>query len=226
MTFGPTINISPTTLTDAVYDSLRQRIATGEIPAGDRVTEARVVGEYSVARPTAKACIERLVGTGLLQRSTHKSAVVTTLTVEDIDDLFLVRTTIERAAALKLAETGVVPKVMLDAQRAYDVAGQYDDRPALVRADIEFHSGLVHASGSKRLARMHELITGEILLTIGSTGHQVASRSAVTAEHAGILESLEQGRPQEAGDRLTAHLDAAHRRVRASFLVGGTRPVA
>ncbi|KAA9105878.1 GntR family transcriptional regulator [Microbacterium rhizomatis] len=223
MSYGPTINVSPTTLTDAVYESLRQRIATGEIPSGDRVTEARVVGEYSVARPTAKACIERLVGTGLLQRSTHKSAVVTTLTVEDIDDLFLVRTTIERAAAVKLAQSGAVPRSMLEAQRAYDVAGQFDDRAALVRADIEFHASLVHASGSKRLARMHELIAGEILLTIGSTGHQVASRSAVTAEHAGILESLERGLPYEAGDRLASHLDAAHRRVRAAFLDSGEK---
>lgn len=220
MDYGPTIDISPTTLTDAVYESLTKRIATGAIPPGDRVTEGRIVAEYSVARPTAKACIERLVNTGLLQRSTHKSAVVTTLTVEDIDDLFLARTTIEHAAALELAASGKVPRAMIEAQRAYDTAGQFDDRPALVQADIDFHSSMVLASGSKRLARMHGLISGEILLTIGNTGHQLASRSAVTAEHAGILQSLEEGRAKEAGARLVSHLEAAHRRVRAAFLMG------
>ncbi|SCL29237.1 DNA-binding transcriptional regulator, GntR family [Micromonospora pallida] len=213
----PAITISTTTLTDAVFDSLRQRIATGEILPGERVTEARVVEEYNVARPTAKACIERLVGTGLLQRANHKSATVTVLTADDIDDLFLARTAIEVTAATRLAESGDVPRTMLEAQRALDMAGEFDDRLGLVRADIAFHSSMVRASGSKRLARMHELITGEILLTIGSAGHQSAPVAAVAAEHAAILDALRARDSDTARARLVAHLDSAHRRVRSAF---------
>lgn len=211
------IPVSTTTLTDAVYESLRQRIATGEIAPEERVTEARVVGEYNVARPTAKACIERLVSTGLLQRATHKSATVTLLTAEDVDDLFLARTTVEDAAARRLATSGDVPRAMLEAQHAIDLAGQLNDRAALVRADIDFHSSMVRASGSKRLARMHELITGEILLTIGNAGHQSAPIPTVAAEHAAILDALRDRRVEDASTLLIAHLDAAHARVRGAF---------
>lgn len=211
------ISISTTSLTDAVFDSLRQRIATGEIKPGERVTEARVVGEYSVARPTAKACIERLVGIGLLQRATHKAATVTTLTVEDIDDLFFSRSTVEIAAARLLSESGEVPRSMLEAQRALDIAGEFDDWQGLVRADIDFHSGLVRASGSKRLGRMHDIILGEILLTIGNVGHQRASIAEVAAEHAAVLDALRSNDADTAVARLRAHLDAAHVRVRAAY---------
>lgn len=213
----PSFSISTTTLTDAVFDSLRQRIATGEIEPGERVTEARVVSEYNVARPTAKACIERLVGIGLLQRATHKAATVTTLTPEDIDDLFFSRSTVELSAARLLAQSGQVPRSMLEAQRALDIAGEFDDRQGLVRADIDFHSGLVSASGSKRLGRMHDIIVGEILLTIGNAGHQRASIADVAAEHAAVLEALHEHDADTAVARLKAHLDAAHLRVRAAY---------
>jgi DNA-binding GntR family transcriptional regulator len=214
----PSIVISTRTLTDAVFDSLRQRIATGEIGSGEKVTEARVVADYSVARPTAKACIERLVSTGLLQRTAHKSATVITLTRDDIDDLFFVRKNIELAAARRVAEAGSVPRAMLEAQRALDIAGEFDDRPALVRADIDFHSSLVHASGSERLARMHDMITGEILLTIGSSGHQKARIASVAAEHANVLEALRAGDPDRAASLLAFHLDSAHERVHDEFV--------
>ncbi|WP_278235820.1 GntR family transcriptional regulator [Isoptericola sp. AK164] len=211
------IPVSTTTLSDAVFDSLRQRIATGEIAPGERVTEARVVGEYEIARPTAKACIERLVGVGLLQRATYKSATVTELTADDVDDLFLARTTIEVTAARLLADVGEVPRAMLEAQRALDIAGEFDDRPGLVRADIDFHSSMVRASGSKRLARMYEMVTGEILLTIGSAGHRRASIADVAAEHSGVLDALRSRDADTAVRRLTDHLDSAHLRVRRAF---------
>ncbi|MBR7741687.1 GntR family transcriptional regulator [Phycicoccus sp. BSK3Z-2] len=218
MTAGsPSIAVATTTLTDAVYESLRHRIATGEVPPGERVTEARVVSEYNVARPTAKACIERLVATGLLQRAAHKSATVTVLDLDDIDDLFFARFTVEDAAARRLAATGEVPRSMHEAQHALDIAGEFDDRPGLVKADIAFHSSMVRASGSERLTRMHALITGEILLTIGSHGHQKARISKVAAEHAAILEALRSRDPETASRLLRAHLDAAHERVRDAY---------
>jgi DNA-binding GntR family transcriptional regulator len=211
------ISIATTTLTDAVFESLRERIATGDIRPGERVAEARVVSEYSVARPTAKACIERLVNFGLLQRATHKPATVTALTATDVDDLFLARTTVETASAGLLAKTGTVPRAMLEAQRAIDLAGEFDDRPGLIKADIDFHSHMVRASGSQRLLRMHDLIVGEILLTLGHPGHEKAPVAVVAAEHAAILQALRDRDPATAVTRLRDHLDAAHQRVRAAF---------
>jgi DNA-binding GntR family transcriptional regulator len=217
MAAAPSISISTTSLTDAVFESLRQRIATGELLPGERVTEARVVADYSVARPTAKACIERLVGIGLLQRVTHKSATVTALTVSDIEDLFFARSTIETTAARRVAASAQAPRSMIEAQRALDLAGEFDDRPGLVRADIDFHAGMVRASGSARLLRMHEIITGEILLTIGNSGHQTATIASVAAEHAAILSALREGDADAAVSRLQAHLDSAQERVRIAY---------
>src|SRR5690606_23789132 len=109
---------------------------------GEKLTEARVAGEYSVARPTAKACLERLTAAGLLQRTAHKTAVVPRLTVAEIDDLFVARAAVERTAVGRLASSGQVPNVALEAQERIARAAAEEAFRDQVAADIAFHSAL------------------------------------------------------------------------------------
>ena len=61
---------------DALTDDLRLRIFRGELVRGTRLTETDLAAGYDVARPTAKAAIEKLVAEGLLRRDAHKTARV------------------------------------------------------------------------------------------------------------------------------------------------------
>ena len=47
------LELGPSSLTDALYESVRKRIVNGEIPQGEKLTEVRLATEYNVARPTA-----------------------------------------------------------------------------------------------------------------------------------------------------------------------------
>lgn len=208
------LELGPSSLTDALYESVRKRIVNGEIPQGEKLTEVRLAGEYNVARPTAKAALERLTARGLLRRTAHKTAVVPVLDQAEIRDLFFSRMTIEKAAVSALAATGEVPA---DAARA-QVAIEYAARDRLfenqVEADIAFHTALVAAVGSRRLSRMHELIIGEVHLTMGQyQAHRKAAPTTVAEEHAAILKAIEDGNPDAAADHLAYHLEQAQGRL-------------
>ncbi|WP_327636097.1 GntR family transcriptional regulator [Kribbella sp. NBC_00482] len=208
------LELGPSSLTDALYESIRKRIVNGEIPPGEKLTEVRLATEYNVARPTAKAALERLTALGLLRRTAHKTAVVPVLDEAEIRDLFFSRITIEKAAVSTLAATGQVPA---DAARA-QVAIEYAARDRLfenqVEADIAFHTALVAAVGSRRLARMHQLIIGEVQLTMGQyQAHRKAAPTTVAEEHAAILEAIQQGAPAAAADHLAHHLEQAQGRL-------------
>ncbi len=208
------LELGPSSLTDALYESIRKRIVNGEIPQGEKLTEVRLATEYNVARPTAKAALERLTALGLLRRTAHKTAVVPVLDEAEIRDLFFSRITIEKAAVSTLAATGQVPA---DAARA-QVAIEYAARDRLfenqVEADIAFHTALVAAVGSRRLARMHQLIIGEVQLTMGQyQAHRKAAPTTVAEEHAAILEAIQQGAPAAAADHLAHHLEQAQGRL-------------
>lgn len=220
------LELGPSSLTDALYASIRKRIVNGEIPQGEKLTEVRLATEYNVARPTAKAALERLTANGLLRRTAHKTAVVPLLDQDEIRDLFFSRVTIEKAAVSALAVTGEVPA---DAARA-QVAIEYAARDRLfedqVEADIAFHSALVSAVGSRRLSRMHELILGEVHLTMGQyKAHRKAAPSTVASEHAAILEAIRAGDASTAADRMAYHLDQAQSRLLTTLADGSDEVV-
>ena len=206
--------LAPSSMIDALYGSLRQRIINGELPPGEKVTEAKVVGEYGVARPTAKACLERLTAAGLLRRSAHRTAVVPELDRAEILDLYFARDSIERRAVQRLAEMGAVPAEARSAQERIERAVADGVFPDQVEADITFHTSLVDAVGSKRLSRMHELIMGEVHLTMGQfQAHRTTDPRTVATEHDAILEAIAAGDAAVAADRITTHLQAARDRL-------------
>lgn len=214
MTAVTAFELATSSLTDALTQSVTERIVSGQIAPGEKVTEARLAGDYGVARPTARACLERLVVLGLLRRSVHKTAVVPVLTVQDIEDLFFSRETIEGTAVAELAQTSVVPAAAEAAQTAIEAAAANEDWRGQVAADIAFHVALVEGVGSDRLRRMHELIIGEVHLTMGlHEAHKVTSGRKVAAEHAKVLRAVRAGDGARAREALAAHLSAARDRV-------------
>ncbi|MFG1704573.1 GntR family transcriptional regulator [Nonomuraea sp. M3C6] len=206
--------LGPSSLTEALYESVRKRIVNGEIAPGEKLTEIRIANEYSVARPTAKACLERLTALGLLRRTTHKTAVVPKLDEAEIRDLYFSRETVERAAVAALARTATVPPAAVRAQAAMKAAAGDMAFASQVEADIAFHSALVAAVGSRRLSRMHEVILGEVHLTMGQfQAHRTTHPMNVVHEHDDILKAIGDGDPERAQQRLAHHLDQAQGRL-------------
>lgn len=209
--------LTPSSLTDALYESLRKRIVSGDIAPGEKITEARVVGDYEVARPTAKACLERLTAAGLLRRTAHRAAVVPEFDAEEIKDLFIGREAVERAAVLRLAKTRKAPEEAYRAHRMIEAAAADRDYGQQTEADIIFHTALVAAVGSSRLTRMHELIMGEVQLTMGQyKAHRTIAPEQVVAEHAAIIDGIVAGSARKAEKALIEHLEAAQQRLLAN----------
>jgi DNA-binding GntR family transcriptional regulator len=208
--------LSTASLIDVLSDAVRKRIINGQIAPGEKLTEARIAAEYSVARTTAKACLERLTTLGLLRRSAHKTAVVPELDRSELLDLFFSRFAVERCAVTTLAGDGRVPPEALRAQTAIEVAAKEMNFEQQVEADIAFHSSLVDAVGSRRLSKMHELIMGEVHLTMGQfQAHRATHPNKVALEHAAILAAIEACDPAAAEQALAVHLRAAENRLLA-----------
>jgi DNA-binding GntR family transcriptional regulator len=195
-------------LTESLSAALRQQIIRGDIAPGLRLTEAWVAEQFDVARPTAKAGLERLCAEGLLRRGPRRSSVVPSLSAEDIADIYFSRQPVETWAVRTLAEQRLPTG---DAQRALarmrlaTVESVYDDH---TEADIAFHRALVAATGSDRLKRMHATVMGEAELCIAQVRRNASTDLVVlTARHTAILEAIATGQPDRAEEALLADLN-------------------
>lgn len=204
-------------LVDVLYTATRDRILTGELPAGSPLTEMEVATLYSVARPTAKAAMERLVYDGLLRRASNKTARVPEMGVDDIRDLYFSRGLLEREVMVELARRKHVPEAARRSLRAMREAGRDSAVIKVVGLDIEFHHALVEAVGSPRLDRLYRSLMGEVQLSMAQVRvTQPLSPSRIAREHSLVLKAIEAGDVDQVTAAINHHIEHACTR-----LIGG-----
>lgn len=196
-----------------MLDELRERIVQGKEAPGSVITEAAVTDRFGVARPTAKAALERLVAEGLLWREANRAARVPRLEVPDIVDLYDSRLVIEEAVMRRLTTRRYVPREARAANRellALAEDGEDGDETYISKADTDFHRALVVATESPRLIRMHSVVMGETRLCMGQLRalHVISPRTSAT-EHQALLEAVASGDIELAADRIRRHIERA-----------------
>jgi DNA-binding GntR family transcriptional regulator len=212
------IELEVPSLVDAVSRAMRKRILSGELAQGTAVTENAVATEYSVARPTAKAAVERLVHDGLLRRVANKTARVPVLGLDEVRDLYFSRGLIERSAMQALAGRGVVAESARSALDQFDAAAARSDLPQVVESDIAFHRALVDSLGSPRLSRLYVSLMGEFHLCMAQVQlHELLNPKTIATEHAAIVAAVEARDPERAVAEIDAHLHNASKRIVAFY---------
>lgn len=209
-----TMEPKTTSLVQAVSDALRERILTGEIGAGQALTEQGIATQADVARPTAKAALERLTHEGLLRRGPNKTARVPRLSSDDIADLYFSRAFLEREVVASLARHKRVPHGAIAALSRFDAALEANSLTGIVQSDIDFHVALVDALGSPRVSRMYAAIIGEAHLCMAQVqAHELLSASTIAVEHRAIVDTIRAGRRGAASSLVQEHLENAQRRL-------------
>jgi len=136
----------PPSLTDAVVSHIRDGIIRGTYAPGQPLTEAGLSEELGTSRGTVREALRELGSLGLVTRSAHKGAVVSSLTAKDAEEIYTLRAALESFAAQLAVERG-----HLDAAALTMLSGRVDaiaqaadagDVPGMVAADMEFHAAL------------------------------------------------------------------------------------
>ena len=202
--------LSVQSLTDALADSLRGRIFDGDLGPGDALTEAGLAGHYSVARPTAKAAIERLTSEGLLERVAHKSARVPVMDIARIQDMYFARQFMESQANRMLAEQRTPTPEAAHANDQLRAAAKSGALSDLVEWDIRFHRALIDGIHSPRISKAHSALINEMRLCLVQvqTRH-LLDPEIIANEHAGILDAITAGQDDHAARLSQEHLNHA-----------------
>lgn len=87
--------INRQSLPEALAASLRERILNGEFREGDAIVQDAVAKEYDVSRMPVREALRQLEASGLVEIKVHRGAVVTTLSAEEIAELFELRSLLE-----------------------------------------------------------------------------------------------------------------------------------
>jgi len=214
-----------TSVIDAVVDDLKSQVLAGALKPGQPLTEAEVAARYDIARATAKAAIERLVGDKVLVRKNYKTARVVSLGPGDVRDIYRTRAYLESEVLRRLAERREVPVAARVANAEIEALwgqGSFD----IVAPDMRFHTVLIDSLGSERTSAVYGSLAFEVKLCMAQLqGSQRLSPDIIVAEHSRILELIEHGDGDGVARMLDEHLARA-RELLAGALGGVPGPEA
>lgn len=189
--------------------SLRRAISAGQLPPGTQLGEAALARQLGVSRGPLREAMQRLTQEGLLVSHRNRGLFVQELTSEAVSDMYLLRTTIERAAIVRILELG----------RGTETADRLDgvvarmaalaDRPdsdAMVDADLDFHHELVESARSERLSRVHETVIVETGMCLRAMQSTYAPGEDRVSEHRELAEAIQAGELSRALEVLDEHM--------------------
>jgi DNA-binding GntR family transcriptional regulator len=132
------------TLTGQTLDALRDRILRGSFPEGEPLRQDALAEELGVSRIPVREALRQLEAEGLVTFSPHRGAVVSTLSLEEINELFEVRAEIEsdlvrRAVPLMTADDDERSRQILDEYESVLRSGEVAQWGEL---NWRFHSAL------------------------------------------------------------------------------------
>src|SRR5215216_1426006 len=132
------------TLTGMTADAIRERILRGRYPEGEPLRQDAIGAELGVSRIPVREALRQLEAEGLVTFNPHRGAVVSTLSLKQIRELFELRAEIEgdlirRAVPHMTPEDHVRAAEILDAYEAALGAGQVTTWGAL---NWQFHATL------------------------------------------------------------------------------------
>jgi DNA-binding GntR family transcriptional regulator len=142
----------------AVLGEMTRVILAGDAPPGMRIPQEEVAAVLEVSIVPVREALKTLVGQGLVEHELRGGYTVARLTDAELQELYLVRGVLERAA-LEHAVARARPADDEFARRCHDDltrAMDGDDDRAYHRESRRFHLALVAPSGMARLQAMLE----------------------------------------------------------------------
>jgi DNA-binding GntR family transcriptional regulator len=162
-------------LGEQAYEELRSAIVTQRLPSGTPLVEADVTTSLGVSRTPVREALRRLELEGYLERDDSSRLFVRRMTVEQLDEAFVVRELLE-AFATRLAAERIADAELerLDILLAADVAAlEAGDVEELARLNEQIHGVVREASRNRTLSQVLRALRGRVFgltaFAVGST---------------------------------------------------------
>ena len=209
-------------MADAVeraYQMIRDSIIAGRYESGQHLRSEELAVVVGVSRTPVREALRRLHSEGLVDFRANYGAYVTGWTLDDLDEVFGLRTVLESYAA-ELAATALLPEQITEiearAEETYRHAVEqgpgFRDRIAL--ANNALHAIIIGAAASRRLSAM---ISGVmemplVMRTLSYYSDEALLRSA--GHHRELVSAFRARDPRWAASVMRSHLLAAHHVMR------------
>lgn len=215
------------TIVDQIVKILEQRILSGELSPGAKLSELMVSKQFDISRIPAREALQRLEEMNLVKK-THLGRVVAAFSLEEFRDIYELKIGIEsfgivlgsaRATETELEEIEAVITQMEDARDNKD----YDN---LKYINYQFHDLMVGCSKNKKIIDTFSMLAKQVRWATSLSLHLPHRPVTVVKEHLAIFSAFKDRNEKKVRELIETHLENNLDRVIArAQSKGGGRPL-
>jgi DNA-binding GntR family transcriptional regulator len=205
---------------DKAYKALREDIIEWRLLPGAVLAEVEQSERLGVSRTPVREALSRLTAEGLTTAAGGRGVVVTDISLEDIDELFELRETLEVRAAALAAERGdpatfaQLRRELLEAPKLID--GKDPSRHSYYALVGRLDSAIDAAVSNSYLANAMRGLRVHLVRVRRLAADDADRLTAAAAEHAAIAEAIAAGNPRLAEAATVLHLHRSLSHVKAT----------
>jgi DNA-binding GntR family transcriptional regulator len=207
------------TLSQRVYEHLRDEILADRLLPGTELSEVALSKELAISRGPIREAMGRLAAEGLITMRPRRRAEVRSLTPQELIDAYQVREALE-VMAVRLAISRVTEadlsrlEALIDRMAAHSAEGAGRE---FFAANAAFHKLLCELSGNPKLQEVHHRLEGEIGRFQRRTLALRGSMEGALAEHRAILAAIRLRDANRAIQLTVDHIRVPAQRLRAAL---------
>jgi DNA-binding GntR family transcriptional regulator len=199
-------------LRDQVYDVLRQRIITGEIPPSGVIDDKEIAGQLGISRTPVREAIKKLSDEHLVDVIAQSGTRASRIDPHEVQQAYLIRRVLEMESAAQAAmnmsakHIEALNGILADHARAIEQK-RFADAIAM---DDTFHRYIAGISNLNRLWNTIEISKAELDRCRHMMVPRAGEGETTLRHHREIIKSLSSGDSEAARRAMAAHLDVAY----------------
>ena len=202
--------IRQSTITQQVYENVRERIINHSIKPGSRLIVSKIASELGVSASPVRETLRLLQEEGLADMAPHRGAVSVTPTKKGFEDLFKVRRELEAMAVRETAKS-ITPKLIKELDSILERAEKAIDKNDLDEwgeTDDSFHLFFRKNCGNDVLKQMlSKMMVWVVFYRQLVSGSPSGTESL--AEHKKVIDKIREGDSDGAAKAMLEHIDRA-----------------
>jgi len=199
-----------------VYDDLRERIVSLELPPGTTLSRTELAKRYEVSLTPIREAMQRLEQDGLIRIFPQSKTEVTRIDVAQLYEIHFLRVAVEVEVARRLADTPSSPQVkkaraILTMQQT--LVGNMEEIGLFNELDEAFHQALFAGVGQLNLHAMLRAKAGHLTRVRRLDLPKEGKVRTIMRGHWAVLEAIEAGDPAAAQEAMRGHLAGTIKRI-------------
>jgi DNA-binding GntR family transcriptional regulator len=204
-----------TSLPTIIREEILRMLEAGDLLPGEWVNEAELAVRFGVSRGPIREACRGLEQQGLLRFPVNRGAFVRVLDLQEVAELYDIRSALfslaGRLLAPKITEEGVAALGGL--VRQMDDAALSGDLAAYYPLNLQFHKLIFELAGNKKLSSTYQNCIQELHLFRRSALVTLERMTQSNTEHRDIFEALQSGNGKKASRLMEAHVLSAKKLV-------------